>query len=436
MPKNQKQKKTVPLSNEIPDREVVLDALQNVSVLEKPKVKKVSNLPAKRSHQVTPLVVGGPTKQQTEFKEEKKETKPISLKDPKKVDVLKNTKYRDRYWIKTIPFFVIIFILFGICFLQTGLYFQPSIRPISEKIASAIHYPIAVVGTHIVAFADFKSERDLLEVYSEKGFSFSSDERSIKRLALNKIIRDTYLHAGEKQFGVRILDSTIEQAFVNLFGAESNSQDAYVISTLTLGLTPGEIKEQIIKPYIEKLEFSKALLNDANLIQRQKSVAEQLKINFSKEPNSFSDKKTYPFLGVTFYDLGYLQSSSLVGKYSIIADLETGEVSDVFEDAEAFSLFRVIEKLPQESESQSQYLSLQKIEIKKINADLWIDSKLQSSRVAIFDPTVIWNSSCRQVTEGVACLGLSSQNSSVSLDSLYEVLMGDSSIFSPNFTNN
>ncbi|PWB39153.1 MAG: hypothetical protein C3F02_00005 [Parcubacteria group bacterium] len=435
MPKILKQKKTITTSTstETHDREVVLEALQNVALPEKIKMKKVTISTASKPRQVVGLIREA-KKEQTTLKQEN-ETAAISLKDQTKDNVFKNLKRRDRYWLKTVPFFMVILFLGVICFLQAGLYFEPSIRPLSETIASAIHYPVAVVGTKVVRFTDFKSERDLLETYAEKGFSFASDDANVKMLALNKIVRDTYISIGEKEFDVSVPDSSVEKAFVNLFGTQSNSQDGYTISELTLGLKPEEIKQQIIRPYLEKSEFSKKLVSDPDFLQQQKNIAEQLKINFSNAPDSFSDKSAHAFLGVTFYDLGYVSSSSLLGKYSSIASLETGAISDVFEDAEAFSLFRVVEKLPQEIGSYNQYVSLQKIEIKKINADLWIDSKLRTARIAVFDPTLSWNSACRQVTETDACLSGSNKNNSVSLDSLYEALTGDSSIFLPDFTS-
>ncbi|MFA5030065.1 MAG: hypothetical protein WC495_00555 [Patescibacteria group bacterium] len=440
MQKKQKSKNDIPLLKSTPDREVVLDALQ---VISNPETKSINikNSTAKKKPKEMEIpnvlrMTDKKIKKPIEFSEGR--TQHNALGFEKNEQTFKKNLHRphERYWLKTLPFFFVILVLGFICFLQAGLYFQPSIRSTAENIADKIYYPVAIVGTHIITYHDVQKERELLQVYTKAGFSFAGDETTLDAFAINKIVRDLYLQKGKKQYAVNVSDAVVEQAFVNLFGAQSASEDARIVSQLTLGLNPQEIKNNIIKPYLEKAAFTKVLLKDPTFLQQQKKIAEQLRIDLSKNPSTFSNENTYASLAVAFYDLGYIQTASLAGDFMRIASLDTGEISDVIEDAQSYSLFRVTEKLPTENDSSSGYISLQKIEIKKINADLWIDYQLQSIRTAVFNPSLSWNSACLQMTPGDSCIGLSSSgNTSVSLDSLYNALTGDTSIFLPSFSD-
>jgi len=440
MPKKQKQKIEVSLPDSARDREVVLDALQTVSNPGK-KIENVKTSVKKKNPEEIKVpnaqfVVNNKVKKSGTSSVEK--TKNFKMVVQKKEQILKNNSHgrREHYWLKTLPFFFVILILGLICFLQAGLYFTPSIRSAAENIADRIYYPVAIIGAHVITFHDVQTERDLLHAYTKAGFSFAQSETTLDSLTINKIIRDVYLQKGKKEYSVNVSDAVIEQAFVNLFGAQSTSQDARIVSQLTLGLNPQEIKDNVIKPYVEKIAFSDALLNDPKFLQQQKNIAEQLRIDLSKNPSGFTNENKYTSLAVKFYDLGYIPMSSLTGSFASVASLEVGQISDVIEDARSYSLFRVTEKLPTTNDPQGEYVSLQKIEIKKIDADLWIDTQLQSIHVAVFDPYVSWNNICLQVTPDDSCMSVSSnKNNSVSLDSLYEALMGDSSIFLPSFSD-
>lgn len=429
MPRKPKETKKAEEAKNDDNRDIVLRALgltSKESSKEKPKPDFVPTAETKKIVAVPEGKEETPVAKKETIEEKKKLTPQVGKKKPKKAK-------KEHFWRKTIPFFVVIIILLIVVFLQSGLYFSSQLHTSATWLAKKIHYPVAVLGTHVITYDDLESERDVLLAYTQKGIAFDDNTLSVDAFALNKIIRSTMVEKAKKKFSSSLSDAAVEQAFVNLFGAQSDSRDAQVVSELILGLTADEIKEDIIRPYLEKAALTERLLKDPALMQQQKTIAEKIQIQVSGTPTSFSDEKTYASDTVKWYDLGYLPTSAFTGTFASVADLPVDGVSQLKEDETSYSIYKVTERLPSSENKPSEYIKVEKIEIQKITADLWVDAELRTSRIAVFDPSLSWNSACLQVTSQGLCYRSSSSTQTVTLDELYNALTGNSSIFAPSF---
>ena len=434
MPRKAKETKKIEQVKKVEEdkREIVLQALGSTNQIIPAQEQKIAPIPSvtpkvkvqKTANKKESLLIQKKIKNKQNFKKSTS-TQGSEVKVPK--------RRKEHFWRKTIPFFIVIALLLLIVFLQSGLYFNSKLHTSASWLAKKIHYPVAVVGIHVVTYNQLQSERDMLLAYAQKGLSVPSDSLSVDALVLNKIFRSVMVEQAKKKYSSHVSDSVVEQAFVNLFGAQSDSRDAQLVSELVLGLSPEHIKQDIIKPYLEKAALTENLLQDSMLIQQQKTTAEKIQIQVSANPRLFSDEKTYTKATVKFFDLGYIQASAFFGDFASVANLPVGEVSQVMEDANSYSIFKVVERLPVAENATNEFIKVQKIEVLKITADLWVDSELQASRVAVFDPSLSWDATCHQVTSQGFCYRSSLGAQTVTLDELYDALTSNSSIFAPSF---
>lgn len=336
----------------------------------------------------------------------------------KEIEPKKTSNSKDRFWVKTIPFFIVIIILFCITAIGHGIYKDSWFSKTVRSIAYTIHFPVALAGSHVVTYTEFKDAADEYGNYVDTGFGLDSiiqSDSSLDQVMLTKVIKDEFLDQAYKDHSISVSTDEVSQAFESIFGSPPDSKDAQKLVEETLGTTPDILVAGILSEYVSKQKLTRVLYASDELINVQQKVLEDFREKLLTSPelvdnyiNGTSSEK-----GVSFRYAGLMDPSQLNGDLGELKSLDKGDFSSVIKNTNRFSMYRIMRKI---SDAEGvKFLELQEFYVKKIGAEELISEEMSSAKIFILSPYYSWAAPCQVVVAyGESC----SSDATVTQDTL------------------
>lgn len=333
-------------------------------------------------------------------KPEIKKAEETKLVDKKKGDDLKpagsklepKKKRKSKKIIILSLVLLIVIVLGGLVTVGIGVYKFNWDNSFTNSITNTLPYPVAMVNSHFVSYADYKSDVEALKFFYEKQKELYPDQASdwtieeVRKNVMDRLIEDELASQIAKQKGITVSDGEVNNEF-DLIVSQATSQEEVEKTILDLyGWTPQEFKDKVLYKFLLRSKLEKSIQEDPDLVASQKAEADEAlekiksgEMTFADAAAKYSDDATATSGG----DLGYFGRGEMVKEFEDAAfGLEIGAVSDIVTTQFGYHIIKVDEKVMQgEGDEAEEVVKASHILIAFPSIDDWLADEVTKAKI-------------------------------------------------------
>lgn len=257
---------------------------------------------------------------------------------------------------------LIVLLSGGLFFAQRSVYSRAPGDPVLTFLVSVFPFPAAKVGTMMITMKEYVIEYKALE----SSFSASTETEQppspekLQETILQTLINKRVIALLAKQYNVFVNPERVEAYFKQTIG-EDQSEEAFADElNATFGWTVEEFKKRVIEPIVLAIDTNAAILNnDAVQTERRSFIeAARARVVAGEEFSTVAKEAMDPF-GLNESDLGFFLVSTIPEQWRASVDaLNVGEISEVLENNDVFTFFKVTERNEGSGDAQLHLLTI------------------------------------------------------------------------------
>lgn len=250
-----------------------------------------------------------------------------------------------------------------------------------------IPFPAAYVNTRLVRYADFLDDYAALRAYQP-----GADPAAQKEQVLQKLIADALVEQLAREHRVRVDPAAVPRYVDDLAGElggrsalQQRLRDDFHLDEVTFirrVVQPHLLRQAVVATLSARPEVRTAAADNADNLHRQITSGQ---VDFSTAASRFSQDASARVGG----DLGYLAADELTAALgeaggAAVADLPVDAISAVLEIPEAFSLYRVTERLASEGGGPARLRVWRIVLTPQVSIDALVHDAAAKARVVRF----------------------------------------------------
>ncbi len=293
---------------------------------------------------------------------------------------------------------VLILLVLAVAAFGYGLYRGGLQGKWVDGIVRAIPFPVMVVNSHNVTFAEYQNDIKTLQHYFAANPAASEaqappSDAEMKKVILNRLVYDTVLNQAATQYGVAATDEELETQIADI---EKQSGDGQTIDdTLQklYGLTRDQFQRKVLAPYVTFQKLEKAVAEDVDLNTEAKQQAEEVLRQVQEGKKSFDDlAKQYSADATASLggDLGFFGRGQMVKEFEDAAfALQPGQTSGIVQSQYGYHIIKVEERITDKEKGEQ--VRARHILIRTKSADDYLKQQLQEARVFVLLKGYSWD---------------------------------------------
>lgn len=256
---------------------------------------------------------------------------------------------------------IVLMLIAGMFFAQRSVYSRAPGDPVLTFLVSAFPYPAVRVGSMVISMKEYVIEYQALQ----NSFSTSEKEQppapeKLQETILQTLINKRVIAQLAKQYDVKAEPDQVDAYFKQTIGTEQSEEDFEMELTKTFGWTTEEFKKRVIEPIVLAVETNTTILKSETAQADRRTLIDTARDRVTKgEDFSSVAKEIMTPFGLSESDLGFFSVSALPGAWrDSVEALAVGETSEVLQNENVFTFFKVIERNPSESDAQVHLLTV------------------------------------------------------------------------------